>query len=90
MLPVIYTLVLAACTLQLRFNKVSELIHNSTNFRNLDRATVTVYFQEIIDKASRENTGKQQQQLRKHWGAVPAASAAAVTIAVAADAHGAA
>ena len=35
--------------MQLRFNKVSELIHNSTNFRNLDRATVTVYFQEIID-----------------------------------------
>jgi hypothetical protein len=35
--------------LQLRFNKVSELIHNSTNFRNLERATVTVYFQEIMD-----------------------------------------
>lgn len=36
---------------QLRFNKVSELIHNSTNFQNLERAQVTVYFQEIIDKA---------------------------------------
>lgn len=36
--------------LQLRFNKVAELIHNSTYHRNLERACVTVYFQEIIDK----------------------------------------
>jgi len=36
--------------LQLRFNKVSELIHNSTNFQNLDSAKVTVYFEDIIDK----------------------------------------
>lgn len=35
---------------QLRFNKVSELIHNSTHHRNLDRACVTVHFQEIVDK----------------------------------------
>eukprot|EP00878_Enallax_costatus_P022268 GHUV01023613.1.p1 GENE.GHUV01023613.1~~GHUV01023613.1.p1 ORF type:complete len:481 (+),score=194.82 GHUV01023613.1:286-1728(+) len=35
---------------QLRFNKVAELIHNSTNHRNLERACVTVHFQEIIDK----------------------------------------
>ncbi|KAJ9516738.1 hypothetical protein QJQ45_027143, partial [Haematococcus lacustris] len=35
---------------QLRFNKVSELIHNSTNFRNLESARVTVHFQQIIDK----------------------------------------
>jgi hypothetical protein len=35
---------------QLRFNKVAELIHNSTYHRNLERACVTVYFQEIIDK----------------------------------------
>jgi hypothetical protein len=41
---------LPVCWMQLRFNKVSELIHNSTNFRNLDQARVTVYFQEIIDK----------------------------------------
>ncbi|WIA08081.1 hypothetical protein OEZ85_007544 [Tetradesmus obliquus] len=34
---------------QLRFNKVAELIHNSTNHRNLERACVTVHFQEIID-----------------------------------------
>lgn len=35
--------------LQMRLNKVSELIHNSTNHQNLDCASVTVYFQEIID-----------------------------------------
>lgn len=35
---------------QLRFNKVSELIHNSQNHRNLESARVTVYFQEIIDQ----------------------------------------
>jgi hypothetical protein len=35
---------------QLRFNKVSELIHNSTNHRNLERACVTVHFHEIIDR----------------------------------------
>jgi structural maintenance of chromosome 4 len=34
---------------QLRFNKVSELIHNSASHRNLDRACVTVHFQEIFD-----------------------------------------
>lgn len=39
-------------TPQLRFNKVSELIHNSTNHRALERACVTVNFQEIIDKVS--------------------------------------
>ncbi|KAK3270880.1 hypothetical protein CYMTET_20742 [Cymbomonas tetramitiformis] len=35
---------------QLRLNKVSELIHNSTDFQNLDFARVSVFFQEIIDK----------------------------------------
>ncbi|GMH05121.1 hypothetical protein Nepgr_006961 [Nepenthes gracilis] len=34
---------------QMRLNKVSELIHNSTNYQNLDSAGVSVYFQEIID-----------------------------------------
>lgn len=34
---------------QMRLNKVSELIHNSTNHQNLDSAGVSVYFQEIID-----------------------------------------
>ncbi|CAA3013817.1 structural maintenance of chromosomes 4 [Olea europaea subsp. europaea] len=34
---------------QMRLNKVSELIHNSTNHQNLDNAGVSVYFQEIID-----------------------------------------
>lgn len=29
---------------------MAELIHNSTFHRNLERACVTVYFQEIIDK----------------------------------------
>ncbi|XP_058224074.1 structural maintenance of chromosomes protein 4-like isoform X2 [Rhododendron vialii] len=34
---------------QMRLNKVSELIHNSTNHQNLDSASVSVHFQEIID-----------------------------------------
>ncbi|KAG0563982.1 hypothetical protein KC19_8G073300 [Ceratodon purpureus] len=34
---------------QMRLNKVSELIHNSTNHQNLDKASVSVHFQEIID-----------------------------------------
>ena len=42
---------------QLRFNKVSELIHNSTNHRNLERACVTVHFQEIIDKVRAARPG---------------------------------
>eukprot|EP00002_Diphylleia_rotans_P027572 TRINITY_DN5532_c0_g1_i1.p1 TRINITY_DN5532_c0_g1~~TRINITY_DN5532_c0_g1_i1.p1 ORF type:complete len:1225 (+),score=318.81 TRINITY_DN5532_c0_g1_i1:52-3726(+) len=35
---------------QIRLNKVSELIHNSDSFRNLDYARVSVYFQDIVDK----------------------------------------
>lgn len=35
--------------MQMRLNKVSELIHNSTNHQNLDSAGVSVYFQEIVD-----------------------------------------
>ena len=34
---------------QLRLNKVSELIHNSEHHRNLDTAQVAVHFQEIVD-----------------------------------------
>ncbi|GER48317.1 structural maintenance of chromosomes protein [Striga asiatica] len=34
---------------QMRLNKVSELIHNSTNHQNLDSAGVSVHLQEIID-----------------------------------------
>ncbi|KAH9676501.1 Structural maintenance of chromosomes protein 4 [Citrus sinensis] len=34
---------------QMRLNKVSELIHNSTNYQNLDSAGVSVHFQEIVD-----------------------------------------
>ncbi|KAG9456777.1 hypothetical protein H6P81_001285 [Aristolochia fimbriata] len=34
---------------QMRLNKVSELIHSSTNHQNLDSASVSVHFQEIID-----------------------------------------
>ncbi|XP_050230281.1 structural maintenance of chromosomes protein 4-like isoform X2 [Mercurialis annua] len=34
---------------QMRLNKVSELIHNSTNHQNRDSAGVSVHFQEIID-----------------------------------------
>lgn len=49
---------------QLRFNKVSELIHNSTHHRNLPQAKVTVHFQEIIDKVrQRRAAGIQQAQL---------------------------
>jgi hypothetical protein len=35
--------------LQMRLNKVSELIHNSSNHQNLDSAGVSVHFQEIVD-----------------------------------------
>ena len=35
---------------QLRLNKVSELIHNSTDFRNLEYARVEVHFHQIVDK----------------------------------------
>ncbi|KAJ9564038.1 hypothetical protein OSB04_000004 [Centaurea solstitialis] len=34
---------------QMRLNKVSELIHNSTNHQSLNSARVSVHFQEIID-----------------------------------------
>jgi structural maintenance of chromosome 4 len=37
---------------QLRLNKVSELIHNSTHHRDLEMAKVSVFFQEIIDLVS--------------------------------------
>lgn len=37
---------------QLRLNKVSELIHNSTYHRNLEMARVSVHFQEIVDIVS--------------------------------------
>eukprot|EP00798_Chlamydomonas_sp_ICE-L_P016663 gene16663-22917_t len=43
---------------QLRFNKVSELIHNSTNHKDLAFATVTVHFQEILDKSDYYMNGK--------------------------------
>jgi structural maintenance of chromosome 4 len=39
---------------QLRLNKVSELIHNSTDFRNLEHARVEVHFHEIIDHVDDE------------------------------------
>ncbi|XP_073040972.1 structural maintenance of chromosomes protein 4 [Primulina eburnea] len=35
---------------QVNLNKVSELIHNSTNHQNLDSAAVSVHFQDITDK----------------------------------------
>ena len=38
-----------SANLQLRLNKVSELIHNSTNHKNLAMAKVCVHFQDIID-----------------------------------------
>lgn len=37
------------CLQQMRLNKVSELIHDSTNHQNLESAGVSVHFQEIID-----------------------------------------
>ncbi len=53
---------------QLRFNKVSELIHNSQNHRNLESARVTVYFQEIIDQVGR-CLGEGGQVVRQHQAA---------------------
>ena len=35
---------------QLRLSKVSELIHNSAEHRDLQQARVSVFFEEIIDK----------------------------------------
>ena len=40
---------------QLRLSKVSELIHNSTDHRNLEYAQVSVYFHEIIDTSDDEH-----------------------------------
>lgn len=34
---------------QMRLNKVAELIHNSSDHQNLDKARVSVHFQEIVD-----------------------------------------
>lgn len=42
-------ILIADWCLQRRLNKVSELIHNSTDHHNLDSAEVSVYFQEILD-----------------------------------------
>ena len=39
---------------QLRLNKVSELIHNSTDFRNLQYARVEVHFHELVDSTTDE------------------------------------
>ena len=44
--------VMACFCLQLRLSKVSELIHNSSNHRNLESAKVSVHFTEIIDAVS--------------------------------------
>lgn len=41
--------------LQLRLNKASELIHNSTNHKNLSMAKVIVHFQEIVDTVSSDS-----------------------------------
>ncbi|RLN98260.1 hypothetical protein BBJ28_00017107, partial [Nothophytophthora sp. Chile5] len=41
---------------KLRLKKVSELVHRSAAFPNLDMATVSVFFQEIIDTEGGEDT----------------------------------
>jgi len=48
----VWTEMLILSGLQLRLNKVSELIHNSTNHKNLAMARVCVHFQEILDTVS--------------------------------------
>lgn len=45
-------LTVRASLLQLRLSKVSELIHNSTNHKDLDSASVMVHFVRIIDLVS--------------------------------------
>ena len=40
---------------QLRLSKVSELIHNSTDHRDLENAQVSVYFHEIVDTSDDEH-----------------------------------
>lgn len=49
---------------QLRLNKVSELIHNSTHHRNLEMARVSVHFQEIVDLVRRRRRARQQRCFR--------------------------
>ncbi|XP_022974257.1 LOW QUALITY PROTEIN: structural maintenance of chromosomes protein 4 [Cucurbita maxima] len=39
---------------QMRLNKVSELIHNSTDHQNLESASVSVHFEEIVDSDNEE------------------------------------
>ena len=54
--------------LQLRLNKVSELIHNSTHHQDLEMAKVSVFFQEIIDTVSEPiSTSKSTQCLIKRF-----------------------
>ncbi|RZB57976.1 Histone-lysine N-methyltransferase TRX1 isoform F, partial [Glycine soja] len=45
----VYSTMLYSDEMEMRLNKVSELIHNSTNHQNLDSAGVSVHFQEIVD-----------------------------------------
>ena len=52
---------------QLRLSKVSELIHNSSNHRNLESAKVSVHFTEIIDAVSPEHP-LLDRSLRQGWG----------------------
>ncbi|KAN0042226.1 hypothetical protein ACTFIV_004785 [Dictyostelium citrinum] len=40
---------------QIRLNKISELIHNSENHKNLTNGRVSVHFQEIIDLPGEDN-----------------------------------
>lgn len=41
---------------KMRQGKLSELIHNSTNYQNLDSCTVEVHFQEIIDLVCKQRS----------------------------------
>lgn len=69
---------------QLRLNKVSELIHNSTHHRNLEQARVSVHFQEIVDTV-RRRAGRAAAAATCLCLVSPAASAACRMHGMAAD-----
>lgn len=50
----------------MRLNKVSELIHNSTNHQNLESAGVSVHFQEIIDLVGQFNFSSEGYGLKSN------------------------
>ncbi|KAG2764050.1 Structural maintenance of chromosomes protein 4 [Phytophthora cactorum] len=55
---------------KLRLKKVSELVHRSANFPDLDMATVSVFFQEIID-TDEQDTANAATDNEANYSVVP-------------------